>query len=413
MVEFQTFTLDNGLKFIVSPDNNRSRAVFNIMYNVGAKDEDSQKTGFAHLFEHLMFRGSKKVPKIDKEVEGAGGSLNAFTNQDITNYYEVMPYQNIETAFWVESDRMESLIINSEVLNLEKDIVTEEFKQSYLNQPYGDSMSLLLDQAFKVHPYKWQTIGKDISHIQNAKLQDVIEFFNIHYTPQNAVVSVCGNVNFQEIQKLAKKYFGKISKNSNYKRNLPIEPKQSKIRKITVHRQVPVNAIYMAFHIDPFIKGNYYPANLICNILSNGESSRFYQTLVKEKKLFSSISIGSFEHLEPGILYLSGKTLDGVDISLAEEAIWEEFEKLMTEEINDRELQKTKNQIESNFITELIDIKNLAINLSFFEIAKGANEINKCVESYLNISKSDVVNVSKEIFKKENATVLNYLSSKS
>ncbi|MBE9491597.1 MAG: insulinase family protein, partial [Bacteroidetes bacterium] len=258
MIDFDKFELNNGLKVIVHQDTSTPIVAMNILYDVGARDEDPDKTGFAHLFEHLMFGGSENIPKYDVPLENAGGENNAFTNNDITNYYLTIPKQNMELAFWLESDRMLQLAFSEKSLEVQRNVVIEEFKQSYLNQPYGDIWLLLRPLAYKLHPYQWTTIGKDISHIENATRKDVKAFYRKFYNPNNAILTVAGDIEMKEIEKLAQKWFGSIESFPKHERNLPLEPKQLEQRHLRVKRNVPFDSIYKAYHMCKRTDEDYY-----------------------------------------------------------------------------------------------------------------------------------------------------------
>ncbi|MBL7707470.1 MAG: insulinase family protein, partial [Chitinophagaceae bacterium] len=284
MIQFEKFTLANGLRVIVHQDLSTPMAVMNILYDVGARDEDPERTGFAHLFEHLMFGGSVNIPDYDEPLQMAGGENNAYTTNDLTNYYIQLPAENLETAFWLESDRMLSLAFGEKSLETQRKVVCEEFKEHYLTKPYGDVWHKMRELAYKKHPYRWMTIGKELSHIENAKLDDVKNFFFKHYRPVNAIMVVAGNVTTERVKELAEKWFGDIPAGEKYKRNLPQEAPQSEERKITIKANVPLDALYKTWHIYPRLDRRYYVTDLLADILSGGGSSRLYQSLVKEKQ---------------------------------------------------------------------------------------------------------------------------------
>ena len=290
MIKYERIVLKNGLKVISHYDPSTPLAAINILYNVGSKDENQDKTGFAHLFEHLMFEGSENIPSYDDVVQEMSGENNAFTNTDITNYYVSIPAQNIEKAFWLESDRMNSLTISEEKCKLQRHVVIEEFKQRYLNQPYGDLWLLMRPLTYKAHPYQWATIGKDISHIENASIEDVRAFYDKFYSPDNAILVVSGNVKPDMVFSLAEKWFGSIARKGNYVRNLPTEAVQKKQRKQIVKRDVPHNILLKTYHICRNSHPDYYAIDLISDILSSGNSSRFHQQLVKKQRLFTEAS---------------------------------------------------------------------------------------------------------------------------
>lgn len=412
MIEYEKFKLKNGLTVIVHVDKSSPLAAVNLLYDVGARDEESTRTGFAHLFEHLMFGGSKNIPDYDKVVQQIGGSNNAFTTNDITNYYLTLPSSNLEVAFWLESDRMNQLDFSQKSLDVQRNVVIEEFRQRYLNQPYGDAMLLLRPLAYKDHPYKWATIGKEISHIENAKLEDVEAFFYSHYGPQNCILSVSGNVNISEVKQLAEKWFGEIPNRSGYNRKLQQESKQIESRVQEVTRKVPADSIYMSFHMDEKMSHGYYVKDLLSDVLSRGQSARFNQELIKKKKLFGNIDAYVSGSLDPGMFIISGKLLSGITMETAEKAIWEELEKLISDSVKERELQKLKNKIESTTVFEEIGVLNKAMNLASFELVGDAALINQEVEKYHKITSEEVTEHAEQLFRKENSSTLRYFAEK-
>lgn len=409
MIEFDRFTLKNGLKVIVHRDKSTPMACVNILYDVGARDEDESKTGFAHLFEHLMFGGSVNVPNYDEPLQLVGGENNAFTTNDITNYYCTVPADNLETAFWLESDRMLSLAFTDKSLEVQRNVVIEEFKQRYLNQPYGDVWLLLRPLAYKDHPYKWATIGKEIAHIETAVMDDVKGFFKKHYHPANAIMVVAGDVELENVKKLAEKWFEPIAAQTKLKRNLPVEQKQTEARELTVHRDVPANAIYMTFHMCSRLNKDYYATDVLSDILSRGNSSRLYISLVKEKQLFSEINAYVSGDFDPGLFVVSGKLNDGVDVKDAEKAVTIELEKLKQELVGDDELQKCKNKVESSITFSETDVLTKATNLAICELLVDASEINKEIAKYNMVTKEQLKKVANDIFERNNCSTLYYL----
>jgi zinc protease len=412
MIHFQKTRLSNGLTVIVHEDHSTPLAAINILYDVGARDEDPRRTGFAHLFEHLMFGGSENIPVYDGPLQMAAGENNAFTNNDITNYYLTLPAANLETGFWLESDRMNNLAFSPKSLDVQRNVVIEEFKQRYLNQPYGDVWLLLRPLVYKVHPYQWATIGKEISHIENASLEDVRSFFYSHYYPGNAVLSVAGNVITADIYQLAEKWFGGIDRTSAYKRNLPEEPSQTKRRTLTVERDVPVDAIYLAFQATTRMDPKYYAIDLLTDILSRGKSSRLFNRLVKEKKLFTEINAYNTGDRDKGLVVVEGKLVNGVDTKTAESAIWEELEKLKSADVSPEELEKVKNKIESTMEFSEVDLASRALNLAMAEWMGDINLVNKEIDLYRAITAQQIRNVAGEIFRDENCSSLYYLKKK-
>jgi len=410
VVNFERFSLSNGLRVIVHRDTSTPMAVVNVMYDVGAKDEDPNKTGFAHLFEHLMFGGSINIPVYDEPLQMAGGENNAYTTNDLTNYYIQLPAENLETAFWLESDRMLSLAFTDSSLEVQRKVVCEEFKEHYLNKPYGDVWLKLRDLAYEVHPYRWMTIGKELSHIENARLQDVKDFFFKHYRPVNAILVVAGNVTVDQVKTLSEKWFGSIEQGQKYSRNLPEEPKQTKAKKLEVKAEVPLDALYKCWHIYSRMDHRYYVSDLISEVLGGGGSSRLFQSLVKEKKLFSNIECYHFGTTDAGLLTIEGKLVKGVKMDDAEAAMNEELEKLKREKISDDELQKVKNKTESMIAFEDMSLMNRANSLAYYELLGDATLMNTELDRYNKVTVEDVQQLSNEIFTGENSSTIWYLS---
>jgi len=411
MVKFNRFTLDNGLRVIVHEDHTTPMAVLNILYDVGARDEDPDKTGFAHLFEHLMFGGSVNIPVYDEPLQRVGGENNAFTTNDITNYYITLPSANIETAFWLESDRMLSLAFSKKSLEVQRNVVIEEFKQRYLNQPYGDVWLKLRPLVYKKHPYQWATIGKEIKHIEDAQMEDVKAFFSKHYNPQNAIMVVGGSVTTEQAKQLAEKWFGSIPAGEKYQRNLPQEPEQTEERRLTVAGKVPLNDVYIAFHMPGRLDDGYYEADLISDILSRGNSSRLYKTLVKEKQLFSEIHAYNMGSFDRGMFVVEGKPLENVSIEAAEAAIWEELEIMKQELVAEDELTKVKNKTESTMVFSEMSLLDKAMNLAQFELFGDAESLNHETDKYLAVTAEQIQKQAREIFRKENSSTLIYLAA--
>ena len=410
MVHFERFSLDNGLRVIVHQDTSTPMAVVNVMYDVGAKDEDAARTGFAHLFEHLMFGGSKNIPVYDEPLQMAGGENNAYTTNDLTNYYIQLPAENLETAFWLESDRMLSLAFSKKSLNVQRKVVMEEFKEHYLNKPYGDVWLKMRELAYQVHPYRWMTIGKELSHIENAELQDVKDFFFKHYRPVNAILSVAGNVTTEQVRTLAEKWFGPIESGERYVRQIPAEPAQKDARKLEVFADVPLDALYKTWHMASRLDAGYYKADLITEILGGGASSRLYQSLVKEKQLFSNIECYHMGTVDAGLLTIDGKLVKGVSMEDAEKAIAEEIEKLKTELISETELQKVKNKTESVIAFEDMSIMNRANSLAFYELLGNADLMNTELARYQQVTAADIQAEAAHIFREGNSNTLWYRS---
>ncbi|MCF8369087.1 MAG: insulinase family protein [Bacteroidales bacterium] len=411
MVNFEKFKLDNGLRVIVHKDTTTPLVAVDILYDVGARDEEPDKTGFAHLFEHLMFGGSVNIPKYDTPLENAGGENNAFTNNDITNYYLTIPKQNLELAFWLESDRMLNLAFSEKSLEVQRNVVIEEFRQSYLNQPYGDVWLMLRPLAYKVHPYQWATIGKEISHIENAKMKDVKKFYDKYYNPDNAILVVAGDVELNEIKKLAEKWFGPIQKKSNFKRILTAEPEQTEDRLLEVKRNVPYDALYKAFHMHSRRDDEYHSADLISDILSNGDSSRLFNRLVKDQKLFSDIQAYITGDIDEGLFIFTGKVVKGVAMTDAESALLKEIENIREENISSKELDKVKNKIESTLEFSEMSVLNKAMNLAYSELLGDAGMINQEKEKYAAVTVDSVKHAAEKIFREGNSSTIHYFSN--
>jgi zinc protease len=410
MIQFERFTLSNGLRVIVHQDNSTPMAVVNIMYDVGARDEDPSKTGFAHLFEHLMFGGSMNIPVYDEPLQMAGGENNAYTTNDLTNYYIQLPADNLETAFWLESDRMLSLAFNEKSLDVQRKVVSEEFKEHYLTKPYGDAWHRMRELAYKKHPYRWMTIGKELSHIENATLSDVQHFFFKHYRPVNAILVVAGNVTVDRVKKLAEKWFGEIPAGEEYVRQLPQEPKQTEERKLEIKSNVPLDALYKCWHIYPRMDHRYYITDLLTDIMSGGGSSRLYQSLVKEKQLFSNIECYHFGSTDAGLLAIEGKLVKGIKIPDAERAIEIELDKMKSGKIGDAELQKVKNKTESMIAFEDMSVMSRANSLAYYELLGDAAWMNYELDKYATVTTEDILQESRNIFRPENCNSLYYIS---
>lgn len=408
MIQVNHHTLENGLRIVHYEDKSTQMVALNLLYDVGARDEDPEHTGFAHLFEHLMFGGSVNVPDYDIPVQNAGGENNAWTNNDITNYYITLPRQNVETGFWLESDRMLSLDFNPKSLEVQRQVVIEEFKQRNLNQPYGDASHLMRELAYKRHPYRWPTIGKEISHIANATLEEVRTFFYHYYAPNNAILAVTGHISFDETLRLAEKWFGPIPKREIPLRRLPKEERQTALRRRIVERKVPVSAIYMAFHMCDRKHPDYYAFDMITDVLSNGRSSRFVRSLIQEQKLFTAIDAYISGSIDEGLLQITGKPAPGITLEQAEQAIWVELERMKSVPVDEHELEKVKNRYESEQIFSNMNYLNVANNLAFFELTGRAEDINDEVKKYRSVTSAEIQEVAARCFVPENCSVLYY-----
>lgn len=410
MIQFERFQLGNGLKVIVHQDQSTPMAVVNILYDVGARDEDPSRTGFAHLFEHLMFGGSVHIPDYDEPLQLAGGENNAYTTNDLTNYYCQLPTENLETAFWLESDRMLSLAFSEKSLDVQRKVVSEEFKEHYLNKPYGDAWHTIREMAYTQHPYRWMTIGKDLKHIEEARLADVKAFFFKHYTPSNAILVVAGNVDLAEVKRLTEKWFGDILPGVRYERNIQREPVQTEPRKKVVQRKVPLDAFYKCWHMPDRRDQRYYVVDLITDILGGSTSSRLFQSLVKEKKLFSNIDCHHFGSLDDGLLAIEGKLVKGVKPEVAENAVEEVLDGMRNNMVDDKELQKVKNKTESLMAFEDMSLMNRANSLAFYELLGDAALMNEELERYNAVTAEEILKESKKLFDENNSNTLFYLS---
>lgn len=410
MVNFKRFKLDNGLTVLVHEDHNTAMAVVNILYKVGARDESPDQTGFAHLFEHLMFGGSVNIENYDGPLQAVGGENNAFTSNDITNYYITLPANNLETAFWLESDRMLSLAFSEKSLEVQRQVVIEEFKQRYLNQPYGDVWLKLRPLAYKKHPYRWATIGKEISHIEDAQMEDVKAFFKKYYSPNNAVMVVAGAVDFDQVKALSEKWFAGISAAELVERNFPIEPQQCEARREEAEADVPVDSLYIAFHGPDRLSKDYQTMDLISDVLSRGTSSRLYRALVKDNPIFSEVNAYVMGSLDPNLFVVEGKPSQGVSLQEAEQALWKELDKMKEDLVEEAELQKVKNKIESTLLFAELSILDKAMNLAYYEAMSKAEDYNEEVQKYLKVTSEQIRELSKVLFKPENSSTLIYKS---
>ena len=408
MIRYEQFTLDNGLQIFVHEDFSTPMAAVNILYNVGSRDEDEERTGFAHLFEHLMFGGSKNIPDYDIPVQKVGGENNAFTSPDITNYYITLPANNIETAFWLESDRMFSLSFDPNVLEVQRKVVIEEFKQRYLNQPYGDIWLKLRPLVYEKHPYKWATIGKDIGHIERATMDDVQAFFFKFYRPNNAVMVVAGAVKTEQIKQLANKWFAGIPAGEKYVRNLPKEPIQTAARHLETSAAVPLNSLVKVFHMPGRYENGYYSADLLGDILGRGKSSRLYHSLLKEQPFFNSISASVTSSLDPGLLVIKGNLNPGVKLEDADEAVKAILEEIVKNGTTEEEIEKVKNQTEATLAFSEVELLNRAMNLAFAANAGNAEWANDDAAIIQNLTSTDIHEAAKNVLKPENASTLYY-----
>lgn len=410
MIAFEKHILSNGLRVILHEDPATPMVAVNVLYDVGSKDEDAHRTGFAHLFEHLMFGGSLNIPNYDEPLQLVGAQNNAFTSTDITNYYITLPKDNLETALWLESDRMLDLAFSEKSLETQRKVVIEEFKQRYLNQPYGDAWLELRPLCFKVHPYQWATIGKEVSHIEEAKMEDVKGFFRKHYNPQNAVLVVAGGIKNADALEQVKKWFEPIPNGVKYNRDLPTEPEQSTGRTKTIYRDVPQDALYMAWPMAAKHTPEYYAADLVSDALSRGNSSRFYQEIIQQTDVFSQLDGYITGETECGLFVISGKLLNGKSVEDGEKIILEAIDKFINEGFYPNELEKVKNKIESTMLFQNTQVLNKAMGLAFAELHGDANGINTELGKYQAVSEEEAIATARKIFDPSKKNALYYLS---
>jgi zinc protease len=412
MINYKRFSLENGLKVLVHEDKSTPLVAMNILYDVGSRDEDPVSTGLAHLFEHLMFGGSVNIPDYDKPLQMVGGENNAFTNNDITNYYLTVPAENIETGFWLESDRMLELDFSQKNLDTQKNVVTEEFNQRYLNQPYGDAIIMLRPLAYKVHPYRWPTIGMDIAHIEHTNLDQIKKFFFSHYAPNNAIIALTGNINYDLGLSLTRKWFGPIERRVTQLRNLPEEPVQVEERILTIEKDVPSDVLYKVWHIGPRNSLDFYTLDLITDLLAGGESGRLYTKLVRERKLFSEINAYITSDIDPGLITVQGKLMKGIEIQHAEEAVVQVINSLLNKNGLKEEMEKVKNKFESSTVFSNTSILNKAVNLSFYELLGNPELINQEVDAYRRVTQEMVFEATNRYFLSSNCSTLYYKSNR-
>ncbi len=406
MITYSEHTLANGLKVLAHRDEVSKLAAVNILYRVGARNEEPSRTGFAHLFEHLMFRGTKNVPDFDIPVQTACGENNAFTTNDYTDYYITLPKDNIETAFWLEADRMTGLDITRAKLEPEKGVVIEEFNQRYLNQPYGEQWLLLRELAYKVHPYRWPTIGLSTDHIREASLAEVKSFYKRYYTPSNAILSVAADLEPEKVFDMAEKWFGGIEHRPAPCDNIPQEPPQKEARRMEISRPVPATQITVAFPMGARLSRDYYLCDLATDILAGGSSSRLYQRLVKEQKIFSAVNAYITGDIDPGMFVVTGQILSGVGLREAEEAIWRELRSLEKEPAGAYELEKVKNKFEASTLFGELNVMNKALNLSFYAMLGDMSLLNGEVAIYRSITPEEIMSMAGRLFRPEKSSTL-------
>jgi len=411
MIKYDRFQLANGLRVLVHEDASTPMVVVNVLYDVGARDEDPKRTGFAHLFEHLMFGGSVNIEDFETPLQLAGGENNAYTTNDFTNYYIQLPAENIETAFWLESDRMLSLAFSEKSLEVQRKVVMEEFKEHYINKPYGDVWFKMRELVYKQHPYRWMTIGSELGHIEKAQLTDVKNFFFKYYRPANAILVVAGKTTTAQVRELAEKWFGDIPAGEKYVRDLPQEPPQQEARRLTVKAAVPLDALYKAYPMASRTEPGYYVADLLTEVLGGGTSSRLHQRLIKEKKLFSQIDCYHTGSNDPGLVVIEGKLIKGVTMEAADAAIEEELEKIKAAPISEKELTKVKNKTESAIVFEDMSVMNRANSLAIYELLGDAGMMNTELDKYRAVTAGELLETSRRIFDPMNSNTLYYYSS--
>lgn len=409
MVNFSRRILPNGLRVLVHEDPSTPLVAVNVSYYVGSRDEQPDKTGFAHLFEHLMFAGSKNVPDFDDPLQRAGGENNAYTTNDYTTFYEIVPAENLETALYLESDRMLALSINKRSLDVQRKVVVEEFKETCLNEPYGDSWHHLSELMFHKHPYRWPVIGLSPEHVENASIEDVRSFYKNWYNPSNAVLSIAGKVSEAEAFALAEKWFGSIPAGQVPDRQLVAEPPQSEAARKVVTANVPVPAVFLAFRTPGRADKDFYAVDLLSDVLALGPSSRLYRRLLKDRALFSTIDAYVTANVDPGLLVIEGRPSEGVSVEDALAAIWAELELLKNEIIEERELKKIQHRFESTLVFSETSVLNKAQNLAFYELLDRAELMNEETEIYLNVLPEELHRSAQNLFRESNSATLIYL----
>ena len=410
MINVTRHTLPNGLRVLHHYDCNTRMTALNVLYDVGSKDDWSHRTGFAHLFEHLMFGGSVNIPDFDSPLQLTGGENNAWTSNDVTNYYTIAPTHNIETAFWLESDRMLQLAFTPQSLEVQRHVVIEEFKQRNLNQPYGDIYQLIRPLAYTTHPYRWPVIGRSIEEIEAATLDEVKEFFYAHYAPNNAILCVAGSISWEETLRLCEKWFAPIPRREIAPRNLPVEPKQTAPRRLSVERDVPLDAIVKVYHMCDRRNAQYHACDLLSDVLGTGASSRLYKELVQEQQLFNSIDASISGEIECGLLIINGKLNKGVSIEEGEAAINREIAKLQQEGVTEREINKVINRFEAEHLVSNLNYTDKAANLAYHELIGRAEDINTEVDKYKALTPKDIQNAAREVLQEDNCSTLYYLA---
>ena len=408
MITYKKTILANGLSVIANRDKTSRMAAVNILYKVGARNENPNRTGLAHLFEHLMFRGTHQIPDFDTPVQMACGENNAFTNNDYTDFYITLPIANIETALWLESDRMTGLNLSEEACKIEKRVVIEEFRQRYLNQPYGDANMLLRALAYKQHPYRWATIGLTPEHIEQASAEEIHNFYRTFYHPSNAILSFSGDMAEEEFFALAEKWFGGIEDHEHDIPSIPAEPTQNEARRQEVERDVPATTITIAFKMGNRLSRDFFLGDITSDILAGGDSARLYENLIKNKRLFASVNAYITGDVDCGLFVFTGQLLPSTTAAEAEEALWAEMADLQQNNISDYELEKVKNKFEANTLFGELNVMNKAMNLGYYEMIGDLSLINREVDIYRSLTSGDISDFASRIFRKENSSTLIY-----
>lgn len=412
MIEYKEWKLSNGLNVVLNVDKNTPLVAVNLMYDVGAKNENANRTGMAHLFEHLMFSGSKNAPNYDQLLQKAGGENNAFTSNDLTNYYVTLPKENLELALWLEADRMCDLNLDQNSLDVQKKVVIEEFKQRYFNQPYGDVWLKLRPLCYKKHPYQWPTIGKSIEQIEAVSLSDAQNFYRQFYSPNNCTLSISGNVSQSTVENLVEQYFGDKPAAEIKRPSYEWESIQSQKRQSTITADVPFDAIYMAFPVEAKNERGYHLADVLTDILSGGSSSRFYYSLVKEQQLFGEISAYLTGETEPGLLVISGKLSEKTSFEQAEKAVWKEIELLITNGLEENELEKVINKKLTAEVYSELQILNKAIKLAFFKNQGILEEVNNTMATFRSLQEKEIIEYAVSHLQESKCNLLHYCKAK-
>lgn len=412
MINIARHQLSNGLRVVHSKNAASGMVAVNLLYKAGSRNEQYEHTGLAHLVEHLMFGGSEAVKNFDHVMQEAGGENNAWTSNDITNYYELLPVQNIETALWVEADRMRNLLLTDKSVEVQRNVVCEEFKQRCLNTPYGDSGHLLRGMVYRIHPYRWPVIGKALSDIEQMPKEVIQSFYEQYYVPENAILSIVGNIDSDKAFSLVEKWFGDLSnETAKQSRFIPEEPKQCESREFRVVKDVPRDMLVMAFRMCGRCGGSYEACDLISDILSNGRSSRMFRNIYAKGTLVSSIDASISGDLDSGMFIIKSQLLPGVGFQAVERAIREETDRLISEGVGNWELEKTLNRFESNQLFANLNNEERASNLAYYEMLGDANLINSEVGKYRGITSRRISEVAARLFADDNCSTLYYESS--